>query len=144
LRPFFDQAVYGTQVLDYSVDNFTSEPLRWWEPPVRNAKKIPYRSTVILRRKGDFILPVTAEIVFDDGTRLREHWDGADRWKKFLYTRNAKIVSVEIDPDHRVPLDRDLFNNSITRQTDVVPASKLTAIWVVFHQLLSQFTAWFV
>lgn len=144
LRPFFNQAIYGTQVLDYSVDTFSSEPLRWWEPPVRNATKIPYQSTVILRRKRDFILPVTAEVVFDDGTRLREHWDGADRWKKFLYTRNAKIVSVEIDPDHRVTLDSDLFNNSITQHRDAVPASKLTALWVVFHQLLSQFAAWFV
>ncbi|HEU4634715.1 MAG TPA: M1 family metallopeptidase [Edaphobacter sp.] len=144
LGPFFDQAVYGTQVLDYAVDNFSSEPLRWWEPPVRNATKIPYRSTVTLRRKGDFVLPLTAEVVFDDGTRLREHWDGADRWKQYDYTRDAKIVSVEIDPDHIVPLDRDLFNNSITHRSDSVPASKLTAIWVTVHQFLSLLAAWFI
>lgn len=144
LRPFFNQAVYGTQVLDYTVDNFSSEPLRWWEPPVRNATKTPYRSTVTLRRKGEFILPVTAEVVFDDGSRIREHWDGEDRWKQFAYTRNARIVSVEIDPDHLVPLDRDRFNNSITRHRDLVPANKLTAIWVMFHQMFSQLAAWFV
>jgi hypothetical protein len=144
LRPFFNQAVYGTQVLDYAVDNFSSEPVRWWEPPVRNATKIPYRSTVTLRRKGEFVLPVTTEIVFDDGSRLREQWDGADRWKQFIYTRNARIVSVEIDPDHLVPLDRDLFNNSITHRGDPVPANKLTAIWVTFHQFFSLLAAWFV
>lgn len=144
LRPFFNQAVYGTEVLDYAVDNFSSEPLHWWEPPVPNATRIPYLSTVTLRRKGDFILPVSAEIVFDDGTRIREHWDGADRWKRFTYTRNAQVVSVEVDPDHLVPLDRDLFNNSITLRTDAVPARKLTAIWIVFHQVFAQLIAWIV
>jgi hypothetical protein len=144
LRPFLNQAVYGTQVLDYAVDNFSSEPLRWWEPPVRNATKIPYRSTVTLRRKGEFVLPVAAEIIFEDGSHIREHWDGADRWKQFAYTRTAKITSVEIDPDHLVPLDRDLFNNSMTRRGDPVPANKLTAIWVVIQQFLSQFAIWFI
>jgi hypothetical protein len=144
LRPFFDQAVYGAQVLDYAVSNFSSEPLRWWAPPVRNATNIPYRSTVTLRRKGEFILPVTTEVVFDDGSRLREHWDGADRWKQFTYTRNARIISVEIDPEHLIPLDRDLFNNSIARHGDPVPANKLTAVWVIFHQFLSQLAAWFI
>jgi hypothetical protein len=144
LRPFFNQAVYGTQLLDYAVDNFSSEPARWWQPPVKNATKVSYLSTVTLRRKGDFVLPVTAEVIFDDGSRLREHWDGADRWARFAYTRNAKIVSVELDPDHIVPLDRDLFNNSFTDHADTRPAHKLTAIWVTLQQMAAQLLAWIV
>jgi len=144
LRPFFNQAVYGTEMVDYAVSGFFSEPVRWWEPETRGSVKRQYLSTVSLRRKGDFILPVTAEIVFDDGNRIREHWDGADRWTRFTYTRNAKVVSVEIDPDHLIPLDRDLFNNSDTDRSDKVPAHKLASIWVVFQQMVAQLAAWIV
>jgi hypothetical protein len=131
-------------MLDYAVGGFFSEPVRWWEPATRGSVKTQYLSTVSLRRKGDFILPVTAEIVFDDGNRIREHWDGADRWTRFTYTRNAKVVSVEIDPDHLIPLDRDLFNNSDTDRSAKVPAHKLASIWVVFQQMVAQLAAWIV
>jgi hypothetical protein len=142
LRPFFNQAVYGTQVLDYAVGGFYSEPVRWWEPEHKGSGKVSYLSTVSLRRKGDFIFPVTAEIVFDDGSRVREHWDGTDEWKRFTYTRNAKIISVELDPDHAISLDRNLFNNSITKRADKVPAHKLAAIWTAFQQMAALIASW--
>jgi hypothetical protein len=141
LRPFFNQAVYGTQVLDYAVDGVSSEPIS--QPGSHEAPK-QYLSTVNLRRKGDFILPVSAEIVFEDGSRTREHWDGVDRWIRFSYTRNAKIVSVEIDPEHIIPLDRDLFNNSRSTHPDAVPGNKLAAIWLTLQQFAQQLLAWIV
>jgi hypothetical protein len=146
LRPFLNQAIYGTQVLDYSVDGFSTEPVRWWQPTYTERARCQAGclSTVFLRRKGDFILPVTAEIVFDDGTRLRERWDGVDRWTRLTYNRNAKVISVEIDPDHLIPLDRDVFNNSFTTQADPIPARKLTSIWVAIQQLAAQLVTWIV
>ena len=147
LRPFFNQAVYGTQVLDYSVSSIASSPVQWWlpEPKDEAAKKnTPYLSTIYLRRRGDFILPVTAEIVFDDGTRIREQWDGADRWLKLTYTRNAKVISAEIDPDHTVLLDKNLFNNSYSEKVSGVPARKLTNIWLSLQQFVAQVTTWIV
>ena len=113
-------------------------------PEPSDKKKIQYLSTVYLHRKGDFILPVTAEIVFDDGTRVREYWNGIDRWTKFTYTRNAKVVSAEIDPDHVIPLDKNLFNNSYTTTANPVPARKLSNIWLSFNQLAAQLLAWIV
>ena len=136
LRPFFDQAVYGTQMLDYSVDGVTSEPIE--------GKQKLFLSTVNLRRKGDFILPVTAEIVFEDGTRLREHWNGVDRWTRFTYTRSSKITSVELDPDHLIALERNVFNNSRTSHIDTVPADKITAIWLTLQQWGQQLISWIV
>jgi hypothetical protein len=144
LRPYFNQAVYGTQVLDYAVDQVSSDPAKWWLPEPKDKKQTQYLSTVYLRRKGDFVLPVTAEIIFDDGTRVREHWDGIDRWTRFTYTRNAKILSVEIDPDHAVFLDRDYFNNSYTTATNNIPARKLSNIWLSLQQLLGQLASWIV
>jgi hypothetical protein len=144
LRPFFNQAVYGTQVLDYTVDHVSSDSAQWWLPEPKDKKPTQYLSTVYLRRKGDFILPVTAEIIFDDGTRLREHWDGVDRWTKFSYTRNAKILSVEIDPDHIVLLDKNFFNNSYVTTPNNIPARKLSNIWLSLQQLLAQLSSWIV
>jgi hypothetical protein len=136
LRPFFRQAVYGTEVLDYAVEGFSSTPV--------DSSSKQYLSTVNLRRKGDFVLPVTAEVVFTDGSRVREYWDGADRWKRFTYTRKAKVLSVEIDPDHNIPLDRDLFNNSDTQRPNFMAALKLGGIWATMEQMLAQLAAWLV
>jgi hypothetical protein len=144
LRGFLDQAVYGTQILDYSVDGISSDPVQWWQPEPKDKKQIQYLSTVYLHRKGDFILPVTVEIVFNDGTRLRERWNGVDRWTRFTYTRNAKIISAEIDPDHLIPLDSNFFNNSYTTTWNPIPARKLTNIWLSFNQLVAQLFAWIV
>jgi hypothetical protein len=144
LTPYFDQAVYGTAVLDYTVDSVSSDPVQWWLPDPKDKKQIQYFSQVYLHRKGDFILPVTAEVVFDDGTRLREHWNGIDRWTKFTYTRNAQIVSVEIDPDHIVLLDKNFFNNSYTTEPNDLAARKLSNIWLSLEQLISQLATWIV
>jgi hypothetical protein len=151
LRPYFNQAVYGTQLLDYAVDSVSSDPVQWWTSEAKGTdaeKQTQYRNTVYLHRKGDFTLPVVVEIVFDDGTKLRDHWDGGvsdqSRWTKLTYIRNAKIVSVEIDPDHKVWLDNDLFNNSYTTKTNTLPARKLTDIWASGMQFLGQIAAWIV
>jgi len=147
LRRYFNQAVYGTQVLDYTVDSVTSSPVQWWVPlpDDKNARKqVPYLSTVYLHRKGDFVLPVTVEIVFSDGTRLRDHWDGVERWTKLTYVRNAKVVSAEIDPDHAILMDVDLFNNSYTTKANRVPARKLSTIWASAQQLFAQLVTWIV
>jgi hypothetical protein len=144
LRHYFDQAVYGTQLLDYTIDRISSAPAQWWLPEPKDKKQIQYLSTVYLHRKGDFILPVTVEIVFDDGTRIRERWDGVDRWTKFTYTRNAKVVSAEIDPDHTILLDANFFNNSYTTKWNPIPARKLSNLWLSLNQLLAQAVAWIV
>jgi hypothetical protein len=143
LRPYFNQAVYGTNILDYAVDSIASGPVQWWMPEQKDQKPLNL-STVYVHRKGDFILPVTVEVVFDDGSRLREHWDGIDRWRKFTYTRSAKVVSAEIDPDHTVLLDKDLFNNSYTEKENPVPARKLTILWSSVGQLIGQLAGWIV
>jgi len=144
LRPYINQAVYGTQILDYAVDSVSSDPVQWWLPAPKDKKQIQYRSTVYLHRKGSFILPVTAEIVFSDGSRVREHWNGVDRWIKYTYIRNAKVVSAEIDPDHVVLLDKDLFNNSYSTRANNIPARKLTNLWLSVEQLAAQLAGWIV
>ena len=90
LRPYFNQAVYGTQVLDYEVKAADSEPVDWWKDPGKNYKG-DYRTVVSLHRKGDFIFPVTVEMKFDDGSTIRENWDGVDRWTRYTYVKKAQL-----------------------------------------------------
>jgi aminopeptidase N len=90
---YFDQVLYGTSVLD----------LRGAEHPFRSCRLVRKESaekkkggrlfigTVLIQRKGDFILPVEVEVRFDNGDRVREKWDGRDRWVRFSYDKKAKI-----------------------------------------------------
>ena len=141
LRPYFNQAVYGTNVLDYAIDDISSGPAQWWlDKPTDKTQ----RDTVTIHRIGDFILPVTLEVVFSDGTRHREYWDGADRWHTWTYATTATIVSAELDPDHTVLLDVNRFNNGRTVAANPIPARKLTNLWMSCLQLSSQLAGWFV
>ena len=145
LRWYFDQAVYGTQVMDYKVLRIDSLPVNWYEEKKKgaNAKDNVYRSYVWLQRKENFVLPVEVEIKFDNGEKIREHWDGAGRWVRLgPYDKKAKITSAEIDPDHKVQIDRNDFNNSYTAEANPKPARKVSNYWMFATQWISQALAW--
>lgn len=145
LRWYFNQAVYGTQVLDYEVLRLDSWPANWYEKQASEKKgETSYDSVVMIHRKEDFVFPVEVEVRFDNGEKLREHWDGQDRWVKFSYRKKAKVESVEIDPDHRIQLDRNDFNNSWTAQPKPSPARKLANYWQFASQLLAQCLTWWL
>jgi aminopeptidase N len=150
LRWYFNQAVYGSQVLDYEILSVNSFPVNWYEADKtkKDAKKnkgkdgTVYQSYVTLHRKEDFIMPVAVEIKFDDGETVREHWDGQSRWTRFGYQKKAKVVSAEIDPDHSVQIDRNKFNNSFVVQPNSHATYKLSNYWLFVTQLLGQAFVW--
>ena len=147
LRWYFNQAIYGSPVLDYKVSKIDSFPVNWFKEEEKNAgkkddKNTVYRSDVWLQRKEDFVMPVEVEIKFDNGEKIREHWDGVSRWTKFTYEKKAKVESAEIDPDHKIHLDRNDFNNSYTTEANGKPARKVTNYWVFMTQWLGQALAW--
>lgn len=135
VRWFLDQAINGTERLDYAVSGKSYE--------IEQPKSEPlYRTEVTVERKGGFVLPVTVEIAFDNGEKVREQWDGKDRWKRFAYERSAKFVSAEIDPDRKVWLDQSRFNNSDLAEPDKRATRKLTAYWIIAVQSLQQVIGW--
>ena len=148
LRWYFSQAVSGTQVMDYEVLKIDSFPVHWYEPNKdRNAKGTAkgdtvFQSYVSLHRKQDFVMPLEVEIKFDNGEKIREHWDGQSRWTRFSYQKRARVVSAEIDPDHTVQLDSNNFNNSYTVKPDAKPAHKVANYWLFLTQCLSQALGW--
>ena len=147
LRWYFDQAVYGTEVLDYEVMKIQSEPVDWYKPKheqkaAEKSGNEVYRSYVMIHRKGNFIYPVEAEVRFENGEKLREHWDGRDRWVRYTYEKKSKIAEVVLDPDHKIYFDRDNFNNSQTAQPNGAPARKLANYMTFASQWLAQVLAW--
>lgn len=148
LRWYFNQAVYGSQVLDYEVTKIDSYPLNWYvekkDKDKKEAKKddTVYQSYVSLHRKEDFVMPVEVEIIFDNGEKIREHWDGQSRWTRFSYQKKAKVMSAEIDPDHKIQLDRNNFNNSFLAEANPKPTHKVSTYWLFLTQWVSQALAW--
>ena len=151
LRWYFNQALYGSPVLDYKVLRIESFPVNWYEEKEKNIfqkifqkedENTVYRSYVWLQRKEAFVMPVEIEIKFENGEAVREHWDGASRWTKFAYEKKAKVVSAEIDPDHKIQVDRNAFDNSYTAEPNGQPAHKLANYWLFATQWLGQALAW--
>ena len=147
LRWYFNQAIYGSQVMDYKVLKIDSFPVNWYEEKKKSAgkkdeKDTVYRSTVWLQRKEDFVMPVEVEIKFDNGENVRERWDGVNRWTKFTYEKKAKVESAEVDPDHEIQIDRNDFNNSYVVEADKKPARKVANYWLFVTQWVSQALAW--
>ncbi len=150
LRWYFNQAIYGSPVMDYKVLKIDSSPVNWFEEQKKSAgkkdgkdKDTVYRSYVWLQRKEDFVMPVDVEIKFDNGEKIREHWDGVNRWTRLgPYEKKTKVASAEIDPDHTIHIDRNDFNNSYTVEPNRLPASKLMNYWLFVTQCLSQALAW--
>jgi len=146
LRWYFNQAIYGSPVMDYKVLRIESFPANWYEEKKESAlnddKNTVYRSFVWVQRKQDFVMPVEVEVKFDNGEAVREHWDGASRWTKFVYEKKAKVTSAEIDPDHKIQLDRNAFDDSYTAEPNGKPAHKLANYWLFLTQCLGQALGW--
>ncbi len=144
LNWYFDQALDGTNVLDYEVLSIRSDPLNWSEQHPSKPKRgvTAYRDTALVHRKGDFIMPVEVRIVFDNGERLLEKWDGRDRWVRFSYDKRARVTSAEVDPQQAIRLDGNFFNNSRTEGVDRRATHKLATYWLFACQYLAQLLAW--
>jgi hypothetical protein len=127
LQPFFSQAIYGTETLDYSVDSLNSS---------RESDR--YHSTVMVRRKGSFVFPVNLEVGFADGSKEQTTWDGQDRWARWTWDKPSRAVYAQINADHNVLLDLDSFNDSYTLRRDRTARLKLTNYWVFAQQLMAQ------
>jgi hypothetical protein len=100
-----------------------------------------FRSEVVVERRGEFVHPVTVELVFDDGEILRHEWNGRSRWNKYVEIRPAKLVSAEVDPDHLMVLDVDQLNNSIRLDKDRKPAAKMVTHLIFWLQNAFQLTS---
>jgi Peptidase family M1 domain len=144
LTPFFDQVFRSSAVFDYGVEVFTSERAsdhgyfgdsgsRRFSADERVGES--YRTTLVVRRFGDGILPVGVRIRFEDNQEARWTWDGRDRWKRFDVDRPVRAASAEVDPDRVLLLDVNYTNNSrsLAPRTKAA-ARKWSLVWLIWLQ----------
>lgn len=124
---FFDQVLYGNDVCDYSVASisntdaendfgvFDKEGKKTF---VKSSSMNKNKSSVVIYRKGEVKLPVEVLITFADGKKIVEKWDGRSRTKKFEYETKSKIVTAQLDPFNKIPLDVNVINNSLTTEPE--------------------------
>lgn len=88
----------------------------------------PYVTRVAVRRDGAAV-PQTLLVRFEDGTSRTIRWDAAegDRWGRWRLVTRSRAVSVELDPENRIFLDRDKLDDSRTREADGSASRRWTA-----------------
>jgi hypothetical protein len=145
---FLDQFVYGSAKCDYAVGGISSQPPRkpvgWIDGEYTEGKSPPektliFESEVLVRRLGAVRIPVDVLVAFEDGTEVREEWDGQYRWKKFRYTGPSRIARAVVDPDFKLVVDVDRTNNSLVRKSGKAGALKWTSQWLVWLQHALEF-----
>ena len=152
LTPFFDQVYRSASVFDYGVDLFESVAVtdRGYfgdggrhtfnaslQPGDYDRSKgvVRYRTTLVVRRFGDGILPVDVRILFENNEDVRLQWDGRDTWKLFQVDRPVRAVSAQVDPERVLLLDVNYTNNSrsLSPKTSTA-ARKWSLVWLIWLQ----------
>ncbi|HSK09594.1 MAG TPA: M1 family metallopeptidase [Vicinamibacterales bacterium] len=136
---FFRQAFLTGHVLDYGVTAVSSSPVR----PPRGVfgetgtgkgsagkdgdgkDETMYESRVMVTRHGEFVFPVELAVKFEGKPVERLTWDGADRWKRFTFTRPERLEWARVDPDQKVLLDANWIDNA----RRVEPDTRLATSW---------------
>jgi hypothetical protein len=152
---FFDQVYRSSNVFDYGIEDLRSAPVAVRGFVDRGGKRVfedaepkdpkTFRTTVVVRRHGEAIFPVDVQVVFENGEKVREHWDGKDRWKMYTYDRPSRARAAVVDPERELLLDINYTNNSYTLQPRAAEAStKWMYKWMMWLQDLLVTYAFFV
>jgi len=179
-RWFFDQAVERPGILDDEVASVRSERVleprgvfgegeskttitakeaRKKESEADKAGGRPWRSTVVVRRRGEVRLPTSLELQFEGGksqtvslqeldfmggkTETMPLLDGRTdgrpwlgRWKRIEMTGERRLVSATVDPGNRLAIDVNRLNNSRRVEPDGRAAAHWGVRWVFWLQQL--------
>ena len=142
---FFDEVYRGSNTVDYGIQRFASAAasVSGWidrggkRTYVDAAPEGPARhvTELVVRRYGEAIMPVDILVSFADGQRVRERWDGRERWTAYRWERPVPAVTAQVDPDRVLLLDVNYTNNSWTLRPEAARAArKWTSVWFVWLQ----------
>ena len=128
---FFDQVLYGDQVVDYELAS------------IRNFRRESGQQAVVtVQRNGDGKIPVEVLVHFDNGKERMLFWDGKARQRRFTLTENAKVVWAKVDPKQKIYVDTNLNNNSLTGEPSSLPAAKFSTKFLFWVENWLQWLAW--
>ncbi len=139
VEAFFQQVLFGAQVCDYQVSSIKSSKLGgnigWFDTEHTSEYKISYgedayRSTVTIVRNGDMVLPTDLKITYANGDTETVAWNGAEKYKTFIFDHKYKVIRAELDPETKNLMDTNLNNNSFTTQKET------TGLWKVVFKIM--------
>jgi hypothetical protein len=97
---FFEDMVYGDEVLNYAVTNMDEH-------------------SITVQRQGQLVIPTEIQITFDDGSTALEQWDGVESNTAFEYPDRPFIRQAVIDPYRKILVDLQWSDNGMSRRMDV-------------------------
>ena len=120
LGSLFAEVLFGTGLCDYEVASIRSEPGK------SDSTKGWFKTEVMLKRLGEVVIPVDIVVELMDGKKIRQTWDGKERWHRIEMETDSKIKSAVVDPDNKIALDINVNNNSLTTQAEDSAILKLS------------------
>ena len=81
-------------------------------------------------------MPIDIRMTYEDGETFFEEWDGQSRTQVLEYQSDQRITKVEIDPDHKIFIDKDFINNSRTLEPEGKGIAKTTRTFFTWLQNL--------
>jgi hypothetical protein len=148
LRRFLRQAVQTDGGLDYAVAEVRARPLTaprgHFTTDLDRARRAAaqarsgegHENEVLLRRRGELVIPVEVELRFASGKPRRLAWDGQARWHRLVVTDRRPVVAAVIDPDEKLALERTRLDNGLRVKADARPARRLGGRLLAGLQLL--------
>lgn len=120
------RALFDKGWVDYAITQMSSHPshgaagmfdrggMRETISPDQTRNPHRFDGWALVVRRGTLKLPVDIELVAEDGTRTRVHWDGEAESYRVPYSGTSALRAAVVDPDNAILLDEHPDDNYAT------------------------------
>lgn len=98
----------------------------------KDEKKL-YDTRVVVGRDGELVLPVDVLLTFENGQTHRTRWSGETKWLRLSTVYASKLARVDLDPEGKLVLERDPYNNTIRLGEKKTPSAARKARTYATH-----------
>lgn len=117
-KDYFDQYVYGDQMLDYSIDRIRVQK-------IHKDNQTLYQSSVDVSRRAGLSAKVPVIFAFKDGHMVRKTWDGSAGRTRFKLDYKEPLTWAMVDPAYTLVLENKHLNNYLKAEVDSTLRSRL-------------------
>lgn len=101
---------------------------------------VPYRTEVIVQRNGA-VVPQTLVVTFADGSSRSVQWDHHRNPVRFEWFTASPALSVQLDPQRQIALDRDRLDDGRMLRTDMGATRRWSEQIAAFVQVMTSWLA---
>lgn len=133
-QPFFDQFIYGNQMVDYAVDAIEVRKIEY-------GGKTAYENHVVITSLDGESGETRIRFTFEDGTSMEKTWNGKMGKTEYKLISDTPLATVLLDPEHELILENKHMNNFMNASVDEKQKVRLN-LGIV--KMLETFMQWFV